>query len=83
MILEATHRGHDIRVLALGTGPFSWSYSIDGGEYFICEDAEFNTEELALRDGHTAALLQIDRQAVPSSVGHPTVEEGGGTAMAA
>jgi hypothetical protein len=83
MILEATHRGHEIRVLALGTGPFSWRYSIDGGQYFVCEDAEFNNEGLALRDGHTAALLHIDRQAVPGSVADPTVDEGGGLAMAA
>jgi hypothetical protein len=67
MILEATYRGRDIRVLALGTGPFSWSYSIDGGECFVCEDAEFNTEDLALRDGHAAALLRIDRQSNPGS----------------
>jgi hypothetical protein len=61
MILEATYRGHAIRVLAVGNGPFIWSYSLDGGDYTVGEDAEFNTEELALRDGHTAALLRIDR----------------------
>jgi hypothetical protein len=67
VFLEATYRGHAIRVIALGTGPFLWSYSLDGGECFLCEDAEFNTEDLALRDGHTAALLQIDRQSNPGS----------------
>jgi hypothetical protein len=65
MILEATYRGHVIRVLGIGIGPFHWSYSIDDGECDLCEDAEINTEELALRDGHTAALKHLDRQYAP------------------
>ena len=67
MILEATYRSHAIRVLAVGNGPFTWSYSLDGGDYTVSEDAEFNMEELALRDGHTAALLQIDRLYLPTA----------------
>ena len=42
-----------------------WSYSVDDGDCYLCKDAEFNTEELALRDGHTAALMQLDRQYAP------------------
>ena len=62
MILASTYRGHSIRVVSLGAGPYSWSYSIDDDYCTVCEDAEFNTEDAALRDGHTSALLHIDRQ---------------------
>jgi hypothetical protein len=45
----------------------------------LWEDAEFNTEELALRDGHTAAMMHLDRQYAPV---HGTSTTGGQAAGA-
>ena len=61
MIRTATFRGHTIRVITIGDGPFRWRYSLDDGECTVCEDAEFNSEETALGDGLTAAKLSLDR----------------------
>jgi hypothetical protein len=65
MLRTATYRGHKVTVLCIGNGPYHWSYSLDGGEYIVGEDADFDTEDTALRDGLTAARARIDRLYAP------------------
>ena len=60
VIFEEDYRGHAIRVVAIGNGPFRWRFAIDGDVLTFDGDAYFNTTEIALRDGRSAARFEID-----------------------